>query len=333
MRDAAAAMDPAADKLLSTQWKDALPLEQRALQALWHAEATLRHIQVAFGQQGGGSGGNAGRDLSSLFDLELDTAKNQYETAQSATPAEQHEKDIEDTLAKLDALAKRQQNLANRQQNPQQSFQQRWEQEMLRREAEQLQRQMEQLAEKGQQGSSGAQSGQSSQQQSSSPQNSSGRPISSDSEPGSKTQPSSQSAREQSGGASSASSSGSLSKGQIAQALNRLEQAINTMRNSSDPGRDRANAQHAAEQLRQASNLLAATQQRLASEKVGSLAREAERLLHEESIQAGRINKFGGQDAPNLTDLNAMLTRRRELTQLAQDRQQLSDDLSDLERN
>jgi len=333
MRDAAAAMDPAADKLLSTQWKDALPLEQRALQALWHAEATLRHIQVAFGQQGGGSGGNAGRDLASLFDLELDTAKNQYETAQSATPAEQHEKDIEDTLAKLDALVRRQQDLANQQQNPQQSFQQRWEQEMLRREAEQLQRQMEQLAEKGQQGSSGAQSGQSSQQQSSSPQNSSGRPISSDSEPGSKTQPSSQSAREQSGGASSASSSGSLSKGQIAQALNRLEQAINTMRNSSDPGRDRANAQHAAEQLRQASNLLAATQQRLASEKVGSLAREAERLLHEESIQAGRINKFGGQDAPNLTDLDAMLTRRRELTQLAQDRQQLSDDLSDLERN
>src|SRR5215469_11820797 len=332
MRDAAGAMDPAADKLLSTQWKDAIPLEQRALQALLHAEATLRHIQVAFGQQGGGGGGNAGRDLASLFDLELDTAKNQYETAQSASPAERHEKDIEDTLAKLDALARRQQDLANQQRNPQQSFQQRWEQEMLRREAEQLQRQMEQLAEKGQQGSSGSQSRQSSQQESSSPQNSSGRPTSSDSESDSKTQPSSRPAREQSGGAFSVSSSGSLSKAQIAQALNRLQQAINTMRNSSDPERDRTNAQHAADQLRQASNLLGATQQRLASGKVDSLAREAERLLHEESTQAGRINKFAGQDAPNLTDLNAMLTRRRELTQLAQDRQQLSDDLSALHR-
>lgn len=334
MRDAASAMDPAADKLLYTQWKDAIPLEQRALQALLHAEATLRHIQVAFGQQGeGGSGGNAGRDLASLFDLELDTAKNQYETAQSATPAERHEKDIEDTLAKLDALAKRQQDLASQQHNPQQSFQQRWEQEMLRREAEQLQRQMKQLAERGHQGSNGSQSRQSSQQQRSSMQNSSGDPTSSDGESDSKTQSDVQSARERSSGASSASSSGSLSEPQIAQALNRLQQAINTMRNSSDPERDRANAQHAADQLRQASNLLTATQQRLASKKVDSLAREAERLLHEESIQAGRINKFTGQENTDLNDLSAMLTRRRELTQLAQDRQQLSDDLSNLQRN
>src|SRR6516225_7126737 len=215
MRDAASAMDPAADKLLSAQWKDAIALEQRALQALLHAEATLRQIQVAFGQQGGGGGGNAGRDLASLFDLELDTAKNQYETTQSATPAERHEKDIEDTLAKLDALARRQQDLVNQQQNPQQSFQQRWEQEMLRREAEQLQRQMEQLAEKNHQGSSGSQSRQSGQQQSPSTQNNSGNPDSTDSASDSDIQPNSQSARQQSG-ASSASSSGSLSEPQIA---------------------------------------------------------------------------------------------------------------------
>ena len=334
MHDAASAMDPAADKLLSTQWKDAIPLEQKALQALLRAEATLRQIQVAFGQQGGGgSGGNAGRDLASLFDLELDTAKNQYETAQSTAPAERHEKDIEDTLAKLDALARRQQDLANQQQNPQQSFQQRWEQEMLRREAEQLHRQMEQLAEQGHQGSSGSQSRQSSQQQSSSTQNGSSGSTSSDTESDAKIQVDSQSAHEQNRRSSSASSSGSLSEPQIAQALKRLQQAINAMRSSSDPELDRTDAQHAADQLRQASNLLADTQQRLASEKVDSLAREAERLLHEEGIQASRINNFAGQDAPDVTDLNAMLTRRRELTQLAQDRQQLSDDLSNLQRN
>ena len=199
---------------------------------------------------------------------------------------------------------------------------------MLRREAEELQRQMEQLAEKGQQGSSASQSTPSSRQQGSSSPIRSG-PPSSDSQSNSKTRPGSQSTPEQTDGASSASSSGLLSEPQIAQALNRLRQAIDTMRNGSDPGRDRTNAQHSAEQLRQASNLLAATQQRLASEKVDSLAREAERLLHQESIQAGRINKFAGQDAPNLSDLNTMLTRRRELTQLAEDRQQLSDDLSE----
>src|ERR1700674_3171418 len=172
MQDAAAAMQPSAEKLKGRQWMDAIPLEQKALQALLRAEATFRQIQVAFGQRGGGGGSNAGRDLASLFDLELDTEKNQYETAKTASPADQHAKELEDALAKLDALVKRQEDLANQQHNPQQSFQERWQQEILRREAEQLQRQMEQLAQnsqgqqgsqqqKGQQSSSGQSSGQS----------------------------------------------------------------------------------------------------------------------------------------------------------------------------
>ena len=109
MQAAAASMAPSSEKLKDTQWKDALPLEQKALQALLRAEATFRQIQVAFGQQGGGGGGggSAGRDLASLFDLELDTEKNQYETAQTASPEEQHAKDVNDALEKLDALAKR----------------------------------------------------------------------------------------------------------------------------------------------------------------------------------------------------------------------------------
>jgi hypothetical protein len=124
MQYAAAAMAPSAEKLKSMQWKDAIPLEQKALQALLRAEATFRKIEVAFGQAGGGTtgGGNSGRDLASLFDLELDTEKNQYETAQTASPADQHQKEVEDALAKLDALAKRQGDLANQQHNPQQSF-------------------------------------------------------------------------------------------------------------------------------------------------------------------------------------------------------------------
>jgi len=167
MEQAATAMQPSAEKLKGMQWKDALPLEQKALQALLRAEATFRQIQVAFGQQGGGGGsaGSAGRDLASLFDLELDTEKNQYETAQNTSPAEQQQKEIDDVLAKLDALAKRQEEIANRENKAAQSFQERWQQEMLRREAEQLQRQMEQLAQQGKpQGQSGNQSSSSSSQ-------------------------------------------------------------------------------------------------------------------------------------------------------------------------
>jgi hypothetical protein len=315
MQDAAAAMAPSAEKLKGMKWKEAIPLEQKALQALLRAEATFRKIEVAFGQQGGagGSGGNAGRDLASLFDLELDTEKNQYETAQKSSPAEQHAKDVEDALEKLDALAKRQEELANQQHNAQQSFQERWQQEMLRREAEQLQRQMEQLARNGQQGANGSQQDRLQQ----SPSSQSG----------------SQSSRQQSGSPSSRSSAGASGDPRIEQALKRLQQATDNMKRNGNPQQSAA-GQQAADQLRQASNLLAGTQQQLASGKVDSLSREADRLTQEERAQADRINRFAGQQAdPNATNLDAMLGRLHDRDRLAKDRQQLSDDLSKLQTN
>ena len=120
MNAAAAAMGPAAEQLQQQKWKDALPSEQKALQNLLRAEATFRQIQVAFGSSGGGggAGGGAGRDLASLFDLELDTEKNQYETAQTAGgSASQQQKEIDEALQKLDQLARRQEELAQQQRN------------------------------------------------------------------------------------------------------------------------------------------------------------------------------------------------------------------------
>jgi hypothetical protein len=328
MQNAASAMAPSADKLKSMQWKEAIPLEQKALQALLRAEATFRQIQVAFGQRGGsgGGGGDAGRDLASLFDLELDTAKNQYETAQSASPAEQHEKQVEDALQKLDALAKRQEELANQQPNPQQSFQQRWQQEMLRREAEQLQRQMEQLAQNAQQDSNGSPSGRSNSEQSSpsarDPQNRTGG------------QTGSLPSRRNAGDRTSASSSSPSPDQRIEQALSRLEQATGAMKRSDAQEQNGDAARKAADQLRQASSLLAGTQHQLASGKIESLARQADQLRDEEHTQSNRINKLANQpDDTSMTDLNAMMTRRGERDQLAQERQQLSDSLSNLEKN
>ncbi len=342
MQAAAAAMAPSADRLKAMQWKDALPLEQKALQSLLRAEATFRQIEVAFGQRGGGGGGggSTGRDLASLFDLELDTEKNQYETAQTASPAEQHEKDIEDALEKLDALAKRQEDLANQPHDPQQSFQERWQQEMLRREAEQLQRQMEQLARNGQQGeqnssdSSASQSGQSSsQQQSSSSQAASGSQSNPQSSP--------QQARGQSSG-----SSGQSSDQRIEQALSRVQQATDMMRRSDAAQQNSDSARQAADRLHDAANLLAGTQQQLASGKVDSMAREANRLTQEEREQAESINKLAGQPDDSQSagqpgassdsgssDLQNMMARLHQRDELAQQRQQLSDDLSGLQRN
>ena len=166
MNAAADAMTPAAQTLRGEKWKDALPHEQQALQFLLRAEATYRQIQVAFGSAGGANGGGAGtagRDLASLFDLELDTQKNQYETAQTAESASQKSQDIDEALRKLDELARREEQLAS--QNNGNLPEQRWQQEMLRREAEQLQRQIEQLTRNGQSpsdSSNGQSSGQSS---------------------------------------------------------------------------------------------------------------------------------------------------------------------------
>jgi hypothetical protein len=314
MQVAAAAMAPSAEKLKYMQWKDAIPLEQKALQALLRAEATFRKIEVAFGQTGGGGagGGNSGRDLASLFDLELDTEKNQYETAETATPANQHQKEVEDALQKLDALAKRQEDLANQQHSPQQSFQERWQQEMLRREAEQLQRQMEQLTRRGQQAPDG--SANSAEQASSSESAAAARRASERSRPP--------------GGR--ANQSGDE---RIEDALRRLTQAADTMKRTGGSESTKAE-QQAAEELRQARNLLSGTQQELATGKVSSLAREATRLTEEERAQAERINKFTSQQStPSATDLNAMMGRLHERDRLARDRQQLSDDLSNLQKN
>jgi hypothetical protein len=331
MQTAASAMAPSADKLKGMQWKDALPLEQKALQALLRAEATFRKIQVAFGQQQGGGGGganSAGRDLASLFDLELDTEKNQYETAQTASSAEQHEKEVEDALAKLDALAKRQEELANKQPDPQQSFQERWQQEMLRREAEQLQQQMEQLAKNGQ---GQQQSGQQGSRSSSSKQSG---------QQGASSQSGSQSSQQQqAGGQSSSSSSSSSSSAQnsdqrIEQALSRLRQAGEVMKRSGTPQQNTETARQAADRLREATNLMGGAQQQLATGKLGSLSHEADRLSQEERTQADRINQFSNrQNTVDAMDRDAMMERLRERGRLASERQELSNDLSKLQRS
>jgi len=321
MQDAAAAMSPSADKLKATQWKDALPLEQKALQALLRAEATFRKIQVAFGQTGGGGGGDsAGRDLASLFDLELDTEKNQYESAQSVSPQEQRAKEVEDALAKLDALAKRAEEQANQERNPQQSFEQRWQQEMLRREAEQLQQQMERMAKNGQQDRQGssASSGSSSSQANSQQRSSASK--------GSQAQPGSQDRAGQ--------QSQDRADQRVQQAMRRLQEATDAMKRSGGAQQNADEARRAAQQLREAANLLSDTQQQLASGKMDSLAREAARLKDEERAQSQRIDKaMNQQQTSDSSDLTGTMDRMRARERLSQERQQLSDDLSKLEKS
>ncbi|HEV2198816.1 MAG TPA: hypothetical protein VGR73_03275 [Bryobacteraceae bacterium] len=310
------AMAPAAQQLQQQKWKDAIPNEQKALQFLLRAEATFRQIQVAFaaGGGGGGGGGGAARDLAALFDLELDTEKNQYETHKAATTsAEQRAQEIDEALKKLDELARREQDLAQQQRNGAQTAEQKWQQEMLQREAQELQRRMEQqMGQKDQQG----QQGQSGQSASTSGQSNG-----------------------QSGGQSgSASGSGANSQRQAdgrqqaaQQALERLRQANEDMRRAASQNASAADSRRAADRLREATDLLGGLQQQDAAGRLGSMAKTAEQLAAQQKQQADRVRDLVAQlNAARAANQPPKYPSAQEVDKMVGDRQRVTDDLARL---
>ncbi|HUN76834.1 MAG TPA: hypothetical protein VMU40_20155 [Steroidobacteraceae bacterium] len=324
MNAAAEAMGPAADQLAGGQWKQAIPQEQKALQHLLRAEATFRQIEVAFGSRGGAGSGavnSAGRDLASLFDLELDMQKNQYETRPdaSSSSATGRPDPVDEALRKLDELARRQDELSAASDAHQaQTAEQRWQQEMLRRQADELRRQLEQLARNGTPGASGQQGG-SDQQAGNDQQGGSDRR-------GDRT------ARER-----------------IGQALAQLRQAEDAMRRSVDQ-RDDAGARAAAQQLREAMRALGGVQQEQTQGELAALQREAGRLANEERRQAERMAELARRGAPrsfgpngarpggaigigpsDLPPVPGLRGGPGDVQTMIDDRQQLADDLARLQ--
>ncbi len=316
MEAAAAEMGPAADKLKGQGWKDALEPEQRALQHLLRAEATMRDIQVAFGANGGGGGGGAGRDLANLFDLELDTEKNQYETGQQqGSSQEQRQKEIDEALQKLQQLAQRQQELAQQQQN-RQSFEQRWQQEMLRREAEELKKQLEQIQRQGQQTAPG-------QQASSGQQGQSGS---------------------QSSGGSQSGMSGRQSDQRLQRALDQLRQAENDMRSAQSSAAQgqqgqmasQADARRAAERLKEAQDQLGGMRQQQAAAQLSDLAQRARKLADEQRDFENRLRKAYGEDylnggGPRFGQQSNM--SRQQAAQLADEKDRMTNEAGQLEQD
>ncbi len=285
MQEASADMGKAVDQLKPAKWNDALGPEQKALQSLLRAESIFRDIQVAFGkQQGGGGSGSSGQEgeLARLFDLELDTQKNQYETGQSASPAggEAQQKSLDEAMQRLKDLAKRQQELAEQQHSAQQQFQQRWEEEQLRREAEQLRQQLQQLAQnqQGQQGSP-------SSSQSSSSSSSQGQSSSS------------------SQGSSSSRQSGQA--GQSGQSQQSMRQAMESLRRAEDEMRNAVGSKDTTAQQRAASQLAAAEKalndrmHQQSGDALSGLAQKAEQLAHDQKELADRVKDMYGAKGVN----------------------------------
>jgi hypothetical protein len=165
LEQAAEAMQPAVKHLSEIELDAAIPPEQKALQHLLRAEALVTEIQVSFQNSNAGGGGAAGRDLSEMFELEMDLEKNQYETEARARQENNSPEELAEATAKLRELAQRQERLAREAANDRQSMRERnrWQQEQLRRETEDLRRRLQEMAKResqnGQQ-QSGEQSGQ-----------------------------------------------------------------------------------------------------------------------------------------------------------------------------
>jgi hypothetical protein len=244
-----------------------------------------------------------------LFDLELDTEKNQYETAQTADSADQRQQDIDAALKKLDELARREEELAQ-QHNNSQTPQERWQQEMLRREAQQLQQQLQQMAQNNQGSSQGG--------------NSNGGQNSS-----------SQGGAQNDSSQNDANGSQQHSDGRTQEALNQLKQANDDMRRASEQP-DGADARRAAERLRQAQSLLNGMKRESNAGALGSLASEADRLANEERAQAGRIKELQQtaqkfQEATGRPSESEISKAQQQLSDLIRDRQRQADDLAKLQ--
>lgn len=310
MEQAANAMSQASEKLKGQNWKDAISPEQKALQHLLRAEATRRQIQVAFGMRGGGGGGGgAGRDLESLFDLELDLEKNQYETGQQSASADERAREVDEALQRLEQLARRQQELAEQQQN-RQSPQLRWQQEMLRREAEQLRRKMEELARNTQQSSRGQQQGQQTGQQG-----------------------------QQGGQQSAAGGQGGQSGGmdsRLRQAVERLTRATDDMRRAASaqnqPQSAGSDARRAAERLQEARNALGSLRQQESGQELDSIARRAEQLSAQQNAFVEKLRKAfpAGQQGQVQTQPGQS---QAQADALAREKEQMMAELSRLERD
>ena len=273
LEQAAEAMEPAAERLAEIELDNAVPPEQEALQHLLRAESVFTDIQVAFQQGGGGGGGLAGRDLSELFELEMDLEKNQYET-ESPVTMDSPQEEVDEAIAKLQELARRQEELADRA-NRRNGLteQERWQQESLRRETEELKRQLEEMQQRMAQQQSqqqGQQGGEQSQQSEGSPNGQA-----------------SNSGQQQSG----------QQGGQTQQAISQLNEALQAMNEANargqqmDPEQARRAIEQARRQLQQALEQLTAQRQEAVGEAFSDLAERAEQLYDEQRQAANDLQE------------------------------------------
>ena len=139
LKAASVAMETAAETLTARDLDAAVTPEQRALQHLLTAEASLRDIDVTL-TRSDSAGDAVSRSLSELADLELDPTRNRYETPDTPTFGPADEADDDDEWERLTELARRHEELARQRERgeTQETPLSRWQLERLKRELETL---------------------------------------------------------------------------------------------------------------------------------------------------------------------------------------------------
>ena len=275
--EAVAAMGRAVEQLQGTRTADALPHEMAALQGLLQAQAEVRRREVMQQSASGGGGGGTSRtdrDLSALFDRELQRQqRTNYETPRPTNETPERKED--ELLDRISELARRQEELARRQRELAQAKldaeEMKRQLERLSRDQQELRQQLDALQKQNQGGAAGH---------------------------GSASQdPSMQRAAEQMRNAANEmqrqNAGGSASSAeQAAQALRQLEQR---MRGSSASARQRTagEMQLEAQQIADAQRRIASEMARLEKDRSGSGAAAgdaARRLAGDKEKLADRVD-------------------------------------------
>jgi Domain of unknown function (DUF4175) len=280
--EAVAAMGRAVEQLHGTRTADALPHEMAALQGLLQAQAEVRRRQVM--QQSASAGGGGGtsrtdRDLSALFDRELQRQqRTNYETPRATNDTPEQKED--EQLDRISELARRQEDLARRQRELAQAG---LDAEEMKRQLERLSREQQELRQQAdalqkQRQAAGGAAGRGSS--SGTPDNSSMQRAADE-----MRSAANEMQRQNAGGAAASAE-------QAAQALRQLEQQV---RGSSASGRQRTagEMQLEAQQIADAQRRMASEMARLEKERSGSggaAGDAARRLAGEKEKLADRVD-------------------------------------------
>jgi hypothetical protein len=322
---AAAAMVPAAERLAEIDLEEAILPEQEALQHLLRAEAVFTDISVSMqaNNRGGGGGGRAGRDLTDMFELEMDLEKNQYETGSQATP-EPPQQQLDEIGNELEELARRQEQLANRMQRERTPTPaERWQQDLLRREVEELRDRLEQMqqaanAQQEQQGQSSGQSGQGQSQSGEQPD--AGSNALQDSQARANEEQRRQSEQLQR---------------RLDSAVRAMSEAEEAMRQGSDRDTLQRAAAEAQRQLEGARDQASAESERLTQESLAALGERADGLYDRQADIEQRLQEAIRdilEQSDNDDRLDSGMTFQEEYA-MAQEKRRLQSDLQGLEQD